>query len=542
MSYSITINQKFNSLEITFDSKPSEAIREVLKSFSFRWNPKKSIWYGFAEREELENALACEEVKKAPKARESRYSLPSLWERTRTENIPEHNRREATKEVAKQTRDHFKKLFPELKISCRIGKGGWAAYNEVNFEFIAGPYAKDSEAFKAIESYTKSWLWSFNYDNSDSMTDYFDRNFYESISAYSYTETEATEDQINDIDNFNNELAKAKAEEEKRAEAEYIARMAQLEEERKEAEKRAASREIKKKEVISSVIVKDIKENDHYIIEGMMLSGIGKECTTEEITERGTEKEESAIITRELHFSSMEIYNNFCELLLCDFDFLDGFGGSCALDSRLEGIDFYKLNAEQRESVKWYIANGVAVYVNNVLMLVIDPQGYSYARYTYMVTDYTRKTLKEAEKEEEQTERDPFYMPEQIATQADAIENGEQYTLVYIDPWILSATMHHVKITNHYIKDYAQHKNSLYLEYIESGKRKPILQQFNNDSTVLIYRGHLASVPESLTRRNISGNMYEVLNAGMGVHDFMKNVYKYFKAQNITPIVNTMQF
>lgn len=68
MSYSITINQQFNSLEITFDSKPSEAIREVLKSFRFRWNPKKSIWYGFAEREELEKALADEKPAKETKA------------------------------------------------------------------------------------------------------------------------------------------------------------------------------------------------------------------------------------------------------------------------------------------------------------------------------------------------------------------------------------------------------------------------------------------------------------------------------------------
>lgn len=57
MSYSIAINQKFNSLEISFTEKPSEAIRNILKSFKFRWNPKKSIWYGFADQKELEEAL-----------------------------------------------------------------------------------------------------------------------------------------------------------------------------------------------------------------------------------------------------------------------------------------------------------------------------------------------------------------------------------------------------------------------------------------------------------------------------------------------------
>ena len=65
MSYSIAINQKFNSLEISFTEKPSEAIRNILKGFKFRWNPKKSIWYGFADQKELEEALSgnSEEIK-----------------------------------------------------------------------------------------------------------------------------------------------------------------------------------------------------------------------------------------------------------------------------------------------------------------------------------------------------------------------------------------------------------------------------------------------------------------------------------------------
>lgn len=68
MSYQILINQQYNSLEISFDSKPSEAVRNILKGFKFRWNPKKSIWYGFAEREEIENAL--NEEKSEPKAKD----------------------------------------------------------------------------------------------------------------------------------------------------------------------------------------------------------------------------------------------------------------------------------------------------------------------------------------------------------------------------------------------------------------------------------------------------------------------------------------
>lgn len=72
MGYSIAINEKFNSLEINFTDKPSEAVRNILKGFKFRWNPKKSIWYGFAEREEIEKALDGEKAEpKASKAKKA---------------------------------------------------------------------------------------------------------------------------------------------------------------------------------------------------------------------------------------------------------------------------------------------------------------------------------------------------------------------------------------------------------------------------------------------------------------------------------------
>lgn len=60
MSYSIAINNQFNSLEVSFTEKPTEAIREALKSLKFRWNPKKSVWYGFTEKETLEKVLSGE--------------------------------------------------------------------------------------------------------------------------------------------------------------------------------------------------------------------------------------------------------------------------------------------------------------------------------------------------------------------------------------------------------------------------------------------------------------------------------------------------
>ncbi len=58
MSYSITLNEQYNSYEISFDEKPNAETRSKLKSLKFRWNPKKCIWYGFSDKETLEGILS----------------------------------------------------------------------------------------------------------------------------------------------------------------------------------------------------------------------------------------------------------------------------------------------------------------------------------------------------------------------------------------------------------------------------------------------------------------------------------------------------
>lgn len=55
--YTITANPTFNSLEITFDAKPSEEIREALKALRFRWHKQKGLWYGYATEDEARAAI-----------------------------------------------------------------------------------------------------------------------------------------------------------------------------------------------------------------------------------------------------------------------------------------------------------------------------------------------------------------------------------------------------------------------------------------------------------------------------------------------------
>lgn len=64
MNYTITHNTQYNSTEIFFDGKPSEAIRDTLKSYKFRWHGQKRCWYGRTAEEVIRAAIEGES--KAP--------------------------------------------------------------------------------------------------------------------------------------------------------------------------------------------------------------------------------------------------------------------------------------------------------------------------------------------------------------------------------------------------------------------------------------------------------------------------------------------
>lgn len=57
MTYTITNNTEFNSIEIAFDGKPSEAIRAALKEMRFRWHSVKKVWYGYKDEQTARAAI-----------------------------------------------------------------------------------------------------------------------------------------------------------------------------------------------------------------------------------------------------------------------------------------------------------------------------------------------------------------------------------------------------------------------------------------------------------------------------------------------------
>ena len=68
------INEEFNGIEITFESKPADDIRSTLKENGFRWHRAKGLWYAkqTAERIALAESLAEGKTPEAPMTKKTK--------------------------------------------------------------------------------------------------------------------------------------------------------------------------------------------------------------------------------------------------------------------------------------------------------------------------------------------------------------------------------------------------------------------------------------------------------------------------------------
>lgn len=390
----ITLNNDKNGIELRFDQKPSAEVLEAIKGAGFRWSGKQKMWY--AKQSETTIAIANELAKSEgffipdEELNQKKNEIYDLWALTRTEGIENHFEKYHiydNKEIAAQIRKHLRERFPMCKWS--VTKDG---YNSIHVYLLSSPFAIDSEAVKAIVHYAYEFAQSFNYDNSDSMTDYFDVNFYgvyesDIASSYHYEQREANVAEYNVEQDFLTKKAAFDAEKREREEREFQERMAQMEVERAESAKREAERQRRHEIIESGVMVQDA----NYFVLGCDTTNTRKEDSVNGYTDDcGGEYEvkhhrENCKVARNVYFDSAT-YEMFANQLLDDYSFLAGMGGSATDDNRVNcDEDYQRMSKEERETVEWYNIECVAIYCDNVLKLVINPEGYNYARYVYFV-------------------------------------------------------------------------------------------------------------------------------------------------------------
>ena len=137
------------------------------------------------------------------------------------------------------------------------------------------------------------------------------------------------------------------------------------------------------------------------------------------------------------------------------------------------------------------------------------------------------------EQEQDSALKDAFYFPSPVEEQAAQLREGQEITIYQCDGWILnSINAGSGIVTGFYAGEYAQYKG-LWITLLNGMKEKRVF--IHNGRKCLIYEGIKPALPEEVTRRKVSANMYEMFNADV----LLPNTYNYYLSQGITPIIDT---
>lgn len=381
----ITLNTEKNGIELRFDTKPNTDIITAIKEAGFRWSGKQRMWYAKQNDETVALANQISESEGNFEYKPKTETNIDLWSLTRTEGIEDNydkTRITNTKEIAANIRKHLRNRFSMCKWSVT------SDYNSICVKLLESPFSRNSEALKAIVNYAYTYAQSWNYNNSDLMTDYFDVNFYSTCKvSYNYNqreckpnETELETDFLAKKSEFDAEQKKQEEERIKKGVEEYKIRQAEYK--KAEAERQKKIHRIEKNA--------EIKMVDYTILNAILKANKDDNLDHTEIYDK-KQCRETCQVSREVHFTT-EVYALFEKQLMSDYSFFDGMGGSRTDDRRIQSsIDYDMMTEEERKTVEWYNIDCVAIYCDGELKLIVDPQGYNYARYVYVYDEQSQK-------------------------------------------------------------------------------------------------------------------------------------------------------
>jgi hypothetical protein len=400
MNATLKINEELNGIELYFTSKPEQEVLTNLKSNGFRWSGYKKCWYtkqsdkAFKIANNLTNnviEMVKEEVKTITKKAASKNVL-TLWESTQwTElELTQAQKDQDNKLIAKEIKAHVKKRFPQVKFS--VTSKGW---NSVNFYIVSSPYEKGSLYLNAIREYCSNLLDAYKYcTDYNPYGDYGSSyNFYGHVEIdWEYTQTETNLQIENEMADFDIKFEENKKAEKEKQHQEFLKWQEQRELESAEYDKRMEEEKKQTEEIYNRIEVKEIEETEQYFVTGSEFAHLNKNNTLDQYKEevlKGEYELNNVKITKEIHFNNETALINFSNMLLNDFSFLEGTGGSYTDDNRINSMtDYHNMDEEERNTVKWNLT-GVAIYFNNKLQFIVDAQGYSYARYVGLTDNAT---------------------------------------------------------------------------------------------------------------------------------------------------------
>ena len=178
MTYTINTNTTFNSIEISFDHKPSEKVLEALKSLRFRWHNAKKLWYGFATDSAVISAIQNAEQEDNPLAAVTIYSDGYLGA-IKTDGI-NSNKYLYGSDLSAAIRQHLKQAgIKGCTVSCKSYTGGQHLYVKIKLN-----PATDVIPFEdyLAQYYVSPSRWYY-YDNNETYPASMHGEYYYSLDA-----------------------------------------------------------------------------------------------------------------------------------------------------------------------------------------------------------------------------------------------------------------------------------------------------------------------------------------------------------------------
>lgn len=601
----ILLNEKLNGVELYFEGKPAGTVLTDLKANGFRWNGKKVCWYAKQSEETLKVANTysegSKEVATALLKKINKIDLFELTTYTEVEREKNYN----TKEIAKGIRTHLKARFKFIKFSV-------TSKDRISVTIKSAPFEKDSIYLKAIQEYVDKLVESYDFCTCyDPYGDYgssYNFYFFGCRVDYDYIQVEATQEIIEAMKQF--DIKVAEAEELKRAEEErqYQEYLKEQEQANKEAEKRQKQIKADKEYINNNIEVVDLEEGNQYFVKNAYFANLNKNNTLERYQEevsKGDYYLNTLKVTREVHFKDLKSYNLYINMLLHDFDFIDGTGGSYTDDLRINSMtDYYNMTSEEQKTIEWLL-KGVAVYIDNELMFVIDAQGYCYARYvgligenTVTTKEYTCKQVVAVEEieerkieaeeiqevynnvinntfdnwydtrkaiaaairknplltfdntvvqqiKDEKIKIDLYKVLKEVDTIQDQFnESGlskGDKLTIVRGSMIGGASISHIILEGFTMEEYAQYKDNVKITMNVKGKKGLYLTNVH-DKDIVIYKGWI-DIPTSVLYEDTSNGNFNGMATKYGSYDerAISDIMSYLQEKNILPIINTFK-
>ena len=599
------LNEKLNGVELYFEGKPAGTVLADLKANGFRWNGKKVCWYAKQSEETLKVANTYSEgTKEVATASLKKINKIGLFELTTfTEVVREKNYN--TKEIAKEIRLALKARFKFVKFSV-------TSKDRISVTIKSAPFEKDSIYLKAIQEYVDKLVESYNFCTCyDPYGDYgssYNFYFFGCKVDYDYIQIEATSEIIEAMKQFDIKLAEAEELKRVEEEREYQEYLIKMEQEKKEAEERQKQVKADKEYINNNVEVVDLEEENQYFVKNAYFANLNKNNTLERYQEevaKGDYYLNTLKVTREVHFKDLESYNLYINMLLHDFDFIDGTGGSYTDDLRINSMtDYYNMTSEEQKTIEWLL-QGIAVYVNDELMFVVDAQGYSYARYvgligenTVTTKEYTCKQVVAVEEieerkieaeeiqevynnvinntfdnwydtrkaiaaairknplltfdntvvqqiKDEKIKIDLYKVLKEVDTIKDQFNesglNKGDKLTIVRGSMIGGASISHIILEGFTMEEYAQYKDNVKMTMNVKGK-KGLYSTNVYDKDIVIYKGWI-DIPTSVLYEDTSNGNFNGMATKYGSYDerAISDIMSYLQEKNILPIINTFK-